>query len=78
MEVNKNGLSEDKIDVINFTCLITHHKSIYFYFTQNNTFLYPISTVKGKKETKITRRIKAKNREKRSDNKERKKEEKEN
>lgn len=54
LKVNKNGLSRDKIDVTNFTSLITYPRSIYFHFTHNNTFLYPISLSKGKKRTMIT------------------------
>lgn len=46
LKVNKKGLSGDKMDVKSFISLTTHLRSIYFYFTQSNTFLYPISMSK--------------------------------
>lgn len=52
-----------------------YHKSIYFYFTQNNTFSYPIFTFKRKKGQRLLEGHKPRT-EKIPDNEERKKEKK--
>ena len=52
LEVNQKGCSRDKVDVTNFISLTPHLRSIYFYFTDSNTVLYPISMSKEKNENK--------------------------
>lgn len=52
LKVNKKGHSGDKTDVTNFIRITTHLRSIYFYFTRSNAFLYPISRSKGENKNK--------------------------
>lgn len=52
LKVNKKGFSRDKIDVTHFISLTTHLRSIYFYFTRSNAFLYPVSVSKGRNTNK--------------------------